>query len=700
MLATIRAHAAELSPASRRTLAELGLEMARLSADEGDDRWERTEVCAAVEEVEAALGVVGVEACRDLLGTPTPPEDSPSVEADPAFDMDSMKGILDGKYAATRASVRAVLRQPLFRHEIGLDTATYRERVAEWVAELARHGFGKVAYPKAVGGEGDLGKMVAIFDTLAFCDLSLVIKYGVHFGLFGCSVLFLGTEHHHQTYLPRIGSFELPGCFAMTELGHGSNVRDLETTATYDPGSCEWVIRTPTESARKEFIGNAAQHGQMATVFAQLETQGESHGVHAFLVPIRSADGGSVKGVRIADCGEKVGLNGVDNGRIWFDAVRIPRENLLDRFGSVDESGNYSSPISSASKRFFTMLGTLVGGRISIAAAALSAAKSGLTIAIRYGAKRRQFGPVGAPETRILDYPTHQRRLMPCLATAYGLNFAIEHLVSRYTRRTEEDEREVEVLAAGLKAFSTWNTMETLQICRECCGGQGYLAENQLGRLREDTDVFTTFEGDNTVLMQLVSKGLLTDFKKQFAEMKLFGIAKYVMGKAATAITEMNPFVTRFTAPEHLTDTDFQLSAFRYREEDLLTSVAKRLRKRLEADMDSFQAFIECQSHLIDLAEAYAERVILEQFARRVSETSDVGIATALKTLCDLYALSRMERARGWFLENDYIESGKAKAIRRQVNTLCGQVRVQAVHLVDAFGIPLECLSAPIASPG
>jgi len=363
----------------------------------------------------------------------------------------------------------------------------------------------------------------------------------------------------------------------------------------------------------------------------------------------------------------------------------------------VSADGAYSSPIPSASKRFFTMIGTLVGGRVSIAAAALSAAKSGLAIAIRYGATRRQFGPAGAQETTILDYLTHQRRLMPALATTYALDFAIKHLVRRFLARSDADEREVEVLAAGLKAYSTWQSVNTLQVCRESCGGQGYLTVNRFASLKADTDVFTTFEGDNTVLMQLVAKGLLTGYKQQFGELRFLGALRYIAGRAATTLAELNPVVTRLTDEQHLRDPEFQLSAFRYREQQLLVSVARRLKRRIDEGMDSFVAFNECQDHLITLAHAHVERVILEQFVEGVNACDDHDLAAVLKTLSDLFALSRLEADGRWFLESGYVAGAKAKAIRTLVNGLCREVRAQAIHLVDAFAIPDEILAAPIA---
>ena len=557
-----------------------------------------------------------------------------------------------------------------------------------------------LGFPASLGGQDDVETYFAGFETLATHDLSLTIKFGVQFGLFGGSVYQLGTTRHHQKYLADIGSLALPGCFAMTELGHGSNVRDIETRAIYDPQTEEFIIHTPSDSAQKTYIGNAAAHGRLATVFAQLEIGEESYGVNAFLVPLRNEEGEVLPGIRIEDNGLKLGLNGIDNGRIWFDQVRIPRENLLDRFSQVSPAGEYTSPISSESRRFFTMLGTLVGGRVAVAWAALSAAKSGLTIALRYAANRRQFGPVGRPETRLIDYQTHQRRLFPLLANAYALDFALKYLTRRFAERSEEDAREVEALAAGLKAFSSWNTVQTLQTCREACGGQGYMAENRFAALKADTDIFTTFEGDNTVLMQLVAKGLLSDFRQQFHDVNLFGLVKYIAQQAARAMAELNPIIIRLTDEGHLRDSDFHCKAFRYREQDLVISAARRLKRRLDSGMDSYQALIECQDHLVNLAQAYVERVILEQFIDGVAQVEDEALASVLGKLCNLYALSRIEVHKGWFLEHGYLEGNKTKAIRRQIDQLHRELAPDAVVLVDAFGIPDQLLAAPIAVSG
>ncbi len=691
MLTSIEEGARGLDQGQRHSIRQLGVELARLGGSEVSEPEGR-----ALAALEGALGL-GMESTGRFSTIQLPPEDDSDVRGPATFDEGALTRLLDGEHRSLRERFRRLLSEPRFAHVYGLERGAYRDQVLAWCRILAEEGLGSLAYPPEYGGEGDTGASVAAFEMLAFHDLSLLIKYGVQFGLFGGSILHLGTETHHEKYLRRVGNLDLPGCFAMTETGHGSNVYDIETTATFDPATQEFVIHTPNDQARKDYIGNAARHGRQATVFAQLLVAGESYGVHAIVVRIRDDEGRPMPGVRIADCGEKLGLNGVDNGRLWFDQVRVPRDNLLDRFAQVHPDGRYESPIASPSKRFFTMLGTLVNGRVSIALAGLSASKSALTIAVRYAVQRRQFGPDGERETLLLDYRTHQRRLLPRLATTFALDFALKHLVRQLTQSSAEERRHVESLAAGLKAYATWHATDTIQACREACGGQGYLAVNRFASLKADTDIFTTFEGDNTVLLLLVAKSLLSGFKRQFSSMNAFGLLRYLAGEAATAITELNPAITRRTDPEHLRDGEFHRAAFEWRERHLVSTLGKRLKKRLDRGLSGFEALLECQDHALTAAKAHVEALVLVQMQDGLGGMEDGDLASVLGSVCDLFALSRIEEDRGWFLEHGYLEGSKAKAIRQQVNQLCAELRPHALSLVRGFGIPESLLAAPIA---
>ncbi|MGE0772035.1 MAG: acyl-CoA dehydrogenase [Cyclobacteriaceae bacterium] len=678
------------------TLADIGILLAKNNANNGSAK-QLDQFRNSLMEVEDALGVISRESADNLMmkGRVTATGQEKTVRH---FDIDQMAAILDGKHAQLIDRVKTILSDPEFAY---LDTDNLnerREKVLHWLKLLAAQGLGSIAYPKAYGGQDNMDSYFTVMETMSYHDLSLVVKYGVQFGLFGMSVYFLGTEKHHKKYLKDIGTVELPGCFAMTETGHGSNVKGIETTATYNHQSQTFTIHTPHPGAQKEYIGNAALHGQMATTFAKLIIDGTDYGVTAFLVPIRDKRGQLMPGITINDCGRKMGLNGVDNGTIQYNQVVIPFDNMLDRFASINQIGQFTSPIASDNRRFFTMLGTLVGGRIGIPRSGNAATKSALTIAIRYGDQRKQFGPEGGAEVSILNYRTHQRRLMPLLANAYALHFALQHVTERFLARKEKELQEIEALAAGLKAFTTWNTTATLQECREACGGKGYLSENRIDALKADTDIYTTFEGDNTVLMQLVAKGRLTEFKQEFANMNLFGILNYVADQAKSSIIGANPFVTGSTDPDHLLDPGFHLNAFSHREREILVSGARRLKKHLDNGMDSFDAFNQTQYHMVQVGFAYIERVILEQFQLAVKKVADAKCKKALQQLCQLFALCQIEKNKGWYLEHGYMEGTKTKAIRRLVNQLVAQVRQDAVPLVDAFKIPDVLLAAPIAT--
>ena len=609
-------------------------------------------------------------------------------------DPGALHALLDRDHDELRTRVLEALTSPSFLRPPPADAAAYRALVLEWVEELARAGFGALAYPREFGGEHDATRSIAVFETLAYHDLSLLVKFGVQFGLFGGSIFWLGTRSHHERWLAAAGSLALPGCFAMTETDHGSNVREIRTTATFDPAAGEFVIHTPEPGARKDYIGNAALHGRMAVVFAQLDVGGTSHGVHALVVPLRGEDGRVLPGVSIEDCGMKEGLNGVDNGRITFDHVRVPRDHLLDRYARVRDDGTYHSPIADPGRRFFTMLGALVVGRVSIAAAAMNASKSGLAIAIRYTDVRRQFGPTPGEEVPVLDYLDMQRRLLPRLATTYALDFGLKDLIRELTERNDDNTREIEARAAGFKAYASAHAVESLLACRQACGGQGYMAENRLPALLVDTDVFTTFEGANPVLLQLVARALLTEYREEFGELGPWAGVRWLAGRAAARLAELNPVITRRTDEEHLLDPGFHRAALEYREERLLGSLARRLRRRIGDGMPVTEAFNACQDHAIALASAHVEQLLLDRFLEGIETAGDRALADVLRPVCALFALTAIERDRGWFLESGYLEPGKSKAVREMVNRLLGRLRPWAVPLADGFGIPEPLLPA------
>ncbi len=629
----------------------------------------------------------------------------------------SLRSALDGRWAHVRQEVRAGEARRFGPPPGPLSTEEYRAYTASQLVEVAKQPYARDGVPESMGGTADYGASVTAFELLGHGDLSLWVKAGVHFGLYGGALTNLGTERHHREYVESMLDASVQGCFAMTETGHGSNVQNLLTTATYDPETDELVVHTPSIMGRKDYIGNAARDAQMAAVFAQLVTAEGSHGVHCVLVRIRDAQGDPMPGVTIGDCGPKAGLPGVDNGRLTFDQVRVPRTNLLNRYGDINEQGQYTSPIENENRRFFTMLGTLVRGRVSVAGGAAAATRSALTIATRYAEHRRQFAAPGAQvEVPILDYRMHQRKLLPAIATSYALVFAQNQLVeqmheiqSQGGAASEQAQRELEARAAAIKVASTTHATAAIQMAREACGGAGYLADSRLPAFKADTDVFTTFEGDNTVLLQLVAKGLLTEFQESFGDLQRLGKIRFgarIFADAVLERTSTRSLISRIVSGAPPRDDDDaeadrgrQLELFLDRERHMLESVAMRLQRATKPDADQFAVFNEAQDHLIGAARAHIDRVVLEAFVAGIDDCEDEPTKDLLNRVCDLYALSTIEANRAWYLEHDRLSPAHSKAVIARVNWLCGELRPMARTLVDGFGLTDEWLGSPLIRP-
>ncbi|WP_127794376.1 acyl-CoA dehydrogenase [Agromyces sp. LHK192] len=644
---------------------------------------------------------------------PAPPAQRPT---ESRIDVEALGRQLLGTWADIRLEARARAASPELQRIEGQTMAEHRERVLGQLKLLVDSGAVQKAFPKSLGGQDDHGGNIAAFEELVIADPSLQIKSGVQWGLFGAAVLHLGTAKHHEKYLPAIMNLDVPGAFAMTETGHGSDVASIGTTATYDETTEEFVIHTPFRGAWKDYLGNAALHGKDAVVFAQLITKGVNHGVHAFYVHLRDADGEFLPGVGGEDDGLKGGLNGIDNGRLHFTDVRIPRENLLNRYGDVAADGTYSSPIESPGRRFFTMLGTLVQGRVSLDGASTSAAAMALTIAITYGTQRRQFnGASEVDEEVLLDYQRHQRRLLPRLATVYAQTFAHDEFLVKFDAvfsgkaASDADREDLETIAAALKPLSTWHALDTLQEAREACGGAGFLAENRLVGLRQDLDIYVTFEGDNNVLLQLVAKRLLTDYSKQFKGAGFGALARYAVGQTADKAfhgsglrrlgQNLADLGSTARSVSELRDADTQHALLADRVETMIAEVAGRLNEaRKLPKVEAAAVFNRNQNELIEAGRAHGELLQWEAFTRGLEAVTDPGTKRVLTWVRDLFGLGLVERHLAWYLVNGRLSPQRAQALSAYIDRLLERLRPHALDLVNAFGYTDEHLRAKIAS--
>ncbi|XP_041612018.1 acyl-coenzyme A oxidase-like protein [Vulpes lagopus] len=618
----------------------------------------------------------------------------------PGLGDSSLHRYLDGEFWSLKSELSTLLGgSPLFRHRYDLSLDEMRALTFQRVKFI----MGLPLLKRAIQEQAEktknfVNRSLVIGEVLSTADMATGVKCGIIYWLFGGAVRNLGSPGHVTKWLQPLQEQKYTGMFAMTERGHGSNVRGIQTEATFDLSAQEFVIDTPCENAEKMYIGNA-MYGNYAAVFAQLIINGRSQGPHCFIVPIRDEKGSLYPGVTAIDMMYKEGLHGVDNGILIFHKVRIPRENLLDKFGSVAPDGQYHSPIKNKSARFNAMLAALTPSRLAVTFQAMGAMKLGLTIAIRYSHSRRQFGPKAKEEVKIIEHQTQTLRLMPHLATALALTFASRYagiLLDEDIFHGKElvDSRPLQALVAGLKAYSTWENVHCLQDCRECTGGMGYMMENRISGLKCDTDVFVTFEGDNVVMLQVVVRELLAQYTKQHKEKPLFSClqnwAESGSDKLRTSFMAFNVDIVDNLA--------FLLKAVNFRERVLQRSLVARIyHKVMTKKEDFFSAWNSCLHHVASLSLAHIHRVTLEQFSLAVRSCPDQEDQALLMKFCLLYATKLVFQERAWYLEHKYLTPMASTRIRSQLLDLCDSVKDDALRVISAFNIPDTSLHAPIA---
>ena len=594
-----------------------------------------------------------------------------------------LQNLLDHDNIDTRENLKNLFKEEMFIPRYAIPIKKERDLALERLNRIANKNLISVFDFK-----DNPKRIFSVHEIVGQMDGSTATKMTVQFNLFGGTLLNLGNNKLHSKYLEEIDSLQSIGCFGLTELGYGNNAAEMQTTATYNHETNEFIINTPNTLARKYWITNGALHAHFCIVFARLLINNNDEGIHAFLVSIRDKSLNIKEGVTIWDMGHKIGINGIDNASIGFNNVKISKDCLLGDTSNIDSNGIFKSKINKKRDRFLHVADRLLSGRLCIASMMMGASKYTLDLAINYASKRLAVGSNGKSNNPIFNFQFYKRSMMPLLAKTVCYNLSLNHIKDVFEGILPSTKVDKVILCCSVKASLAWHNEKVASISRERCGGQGYLSANRMGEAILGSHSGITAEGDNAVLMQKVSKELLGIERKNTSKILLC-----YLGKKLPSFLKQLFFGLTF---KNLSNSSVQLKLLKYKKDVILSTLAFKLKKSRSRGHTIYEEWMYNQSDEIQmLAKSYFDYKVLE-ICNKYEKTIDKDLKSYIKDIKILYFLHTIESNLSWYLSEGVLSKNQAKNIVKQSKKYCETISKNALLICKSFGIPEHMKLAPM----
>ncbi|XP_071441576.1 acyl-coenzyme A oxidase 1 [Hetaerina americana] len=501
----------------------------------------------------------------------------------------------------------------------------------------------------------------------------------LHYVMFIPALMGQATLEQQAYWVSRAWSLDILGTYAQTELGHGTFIRGLETTATYDPSTEEFVFNSPTLTSYKWWPGGLGHTANYAVVVAQLITKGERHGIHPFVVQLRDEDTHMpMPGIKIGEIGTKLGMNATNNGYLGFENVRVPRDNMLMKNAQVLPDGTF---IKSPSSKL--TYGPMVFVRVVIVQDCATFLSKAVTIATRYSAVRRQSELVpGEREPQIIDYRTQQYKLFPHIASCLAMKFASNWIWDMYNNVTSEIEEgdldklpELHAMSCCMKAVCTADAAWGVETLRLSCGGHGYMTCSNLPSTYGLVSAACTYEGENTVLLLQTARYLMKAYQQAMSGQEMTPTVSYLKNQPGMKRRPWKNTIATY------------VQAYKDVAAGKISLCAKSIGRRSK-NMSPEDAWNMTSIELTQCSEAHCRAFIVERFAETVRDSNfSVPLQQTMDHLCELYAVFWILIKVGDFLMFTSLSPSDVEYLRERQVWLLQAIRPQAVGLVDGFDL-------------